>query len=71
MVRKMAEQRRAQKAAELRARIRQRQEDRRCVVCLSYHGPSELHMQRLFRVHAVHAKLNFPRKVLNTTIRMW
>ena len=38
MVRKMAEQRRAQKAAELRARIRERQEDRRCMVCLSYHG---------------------------------
>ena len=71
MVSKMAEQRRAQKAAELCARIRERQEDRRCVVCLSYHAPSELHMQRLFKTHAVHAKLNFPRKVLNTTIRMW
>ena len=71
VVRKMAEQRRAQKAAELRARIRERQEDRRCVVCLSYHAPSDLHMQRLFRVHAVHTKLKFPRKVLNTTIRMW
>ena len=47
------------------------QEDRRCVVCLSYHAPSDLHMQRLFRVHAVHTKLKFPRKVLNTTIRMW
>ena len=70
MVRKMAEQRRAQKAAELRARIRERQEDRRCVVCLCYHCPSEILLQRLFRVHAVHAKLNFPRKVLNTTIRM-
>ena len=33
MVRKMAEQRRAHKAAELHARIRERQEDRRCVVC--------------------------------------
>ena len=59
------------KAAELRARIRERQEYRRCVVCLCYHAPSELHMQRLFRVHAVHTKLKFPRKVLNTTIRMW
>ena len=71
MVRKIAEQRRAQKAAELRAQIREQQEDRRCVVCLSYHAPSDLHMQRLFRVHAVHTKLKFPRKVLNTTIRMW
>ena len=25
----------------------------------------------MFRVHAVHTKLRFPRKVLNTTIRMW
>ena len=33
MVRKIAEQRRAQKPAELHARIRERQEDRRCVVC--------------------------------------
>ena len=71
MVRKMAEQRRKQKATELRARIRERQEDRRCVVCLSYHAPSDLHMQRMFRVHSVHEKLKFPRKVLNTTIRMW
>ena len=73
MVHKMAEQHRAHKAAELRARIRERQEDRRCVVCLClcYHAPTELHLQRMFRVHAVHAKLRFPRKVLNTTIRMW
>ena len=71
MVRKMAEQRRAQKAAELRARIRERQEDRRCVVCLYYHAPSDLHMQRLFHIHGLPEKLNFPRKVLNTTIRMW
>ena len=35
MVRKVAEQRCAQKAADLRARIKERQEDRRCVVC--YH----------------------------------
>ena len=71
MVRQMAEQRRAQKAAELRAWIRERQEDRRCVVCLCYHCPSELHLQRMFRIHAVHTKLRFPKKVLNTTIRMW
>ena len=71
MVRKMAEQRRAQKAAELRARIRERQEDRRCVVCLYYHAPSDLHIQRLFHIHGIPEKLNFPRKVLNTTIRMW
>ena len=71
MVCKMAEQRRAHKAAELRARIRERQEDRRCVVCLCYHAPTELHLQRMIRVHAVHTKLWFPRKVLNTTIRMW
>ena len=38
MVRKIAEQRCAQKAAELRARIKERQEDRRCVVCLCYHA---------------------------------
>ena len=44
MVRKMAEQRRAQKAAELRARIRDSQEERRCVVCLCYYCPSELHL---------------------------
>ena len=71
MVRKMAEQRRAQKAAELRARIREHQEDRRCVVCLCYHAPTELHLQRMFRVHAGHTKLQFPKKELNTTIRMW
>ena len=71
MVRKMAEQRHAQKAAELRARIRERQEDRRCVVCLCYHAATELHLQCMFRVHVVHTKLRFPRKVLNTTIRMW
>ena len=33
MVRKIAKQRRAQKAAELRVRITERQEERRCVVC--------------------------------------
>ena len=69
MVCKLAEQRRAQKAAILRARIRERQEDRRCVVCLCYHCPSELHLQHMFRIHTVHTK--FPKKVLNTTIRMW
>ena len=71
MVRKIAEQRRAQKAAELRARIKERQEERRCVVCLCYHAPTELHLQCMFRVHAVPTKLKFPKKVLNTTIRMW
>ena len=71
MVREIAEQRRAQKAAELRAWIRERQEDRRCVVCLCYHAPTELYLQRMFRVHAAHTKLRFPKKVLNTTIRMW
>ncbi|XP_074608519.1 uncharacterized protein LOC141861550 [Acropora palmata] len=39
MVRKIAEQRRAQKAAELRARIREGQEDRRCFICLQYDLP--------------------------------
>ena len=71
MVRKMAEQRRAQKAAELRARIRERQEERRCVVCLSYYCPSELHIQRLFHIRGVPERLKFPKKVLNSTIRMW
>ena len=71
MIRKIAEKRRAQKAAELRARIRERQEERRCVVCLSYHCPNDLRIQRLFHTHAVPEKLKFPRKVLNTTIRMW
>ena len=71
MVRKIAEQRRAQKAAEFRARIRERQEERRCVVCLSYYCPSEMHIQRLFHIRGVPEKLKFPRKVLNTTIRIW
>ena len=60
MVRKMAEERQKQKAAELRARIRERQEDRRCVVCLCYHAPTELHLQRMYRVHAVHTKATVP-----------
>ena len=63
MVRKMAKERRKQKAVELRARIKERQEDRRCVVCLSYHAPTELHLQGMFRVHSVHTKLKFPKKV--------
>ena len=67
--RKMAEQRRAHKAAELRARIRERQEERRCVVCLCYYCPSEMHLQRLFHIRSVPETLKFPRKVLNTTIR--
>ena len=71
MVRKMGEQQRAQKAAELRAWIRERQEERRCVVCLSYSCPSEMHLQRLFHIRGVPEKLKFPRKVLNTTIHMW
>ena len=71
MVRKMVEERRKQKAAELRARIKEHQEDRRRVVCFCYHAPTELHLQRMFRVHAVHTKLKFPKRVLNTTIRMW
>ena len=48
IVRKMEEERRKQKAAELFARIRERQEDRRCVVRLCYHAPTELHLQRMF-----------------------
>ena len=71
MIRKMAEQRSAQKAAELCARIKERQEERRCVVCLSYYYPSEMHLQRLFHIRGVPEKLKFPKKVLNSTIRTW
>ena len=53
MVRKMAEQRRAHKAAELRARIRERQEDRRCVVCLCYQC-NERHCPDLSPLHSRH-----------------
>lgn len=40
-------------------------------MCPNYHSPSELHMQRLFKMHAVHTFLGFPKKVLNTTVQMW
>ena len=53
----------AEKAAQLRARIRERQEDRRCMVCLNYRRPSEMQMQRLLKVHAVHTGLSFPKRV--------
>ena len=62
MVSKIAEQRRAQKVAELCSRIRERQEDRRCVVCLCYHCPSEFHLQRMHRfLDALLQRLTTPR----------
>ena len=70
LVRKMAERRRAQKAAQFRDKIKATQEDRRCVICLSYHSPNGLLIQRLFKMQNVHVQLGFPKKTLNTALRM-
>ena len=44
---------------------------RKMAVCLCYYCPSELYLQRLFHIRGVPERLKFPKKVLNSTIRMW
>ena len=66
----LLERHRRQQARQVQDQIRRQQDERRCVVCLSYPTPYELHLQQILHQNIDQLDSKFPRRTLYGTIRM-